>query len=345
MITKLFKKVLPSNLRSNIIKWRYGMSQKIKAASGSNKAATTLYYAFMSSEMKREHNAVIKGIAKKTRESNDKYLLRRNIHKLEKGLTMRPRRSIFAEGFITETYYEFKKQTPFEDEQFEWYRDVLSDYFTATGSSPVIDPLREDFNKNYNENIGLSKPFRRMDSEELKIKYDDLLSLAKRRRSIRWYLDQKVPRELVEKALQVGLLSPSACNRQPFEFRVIDDPEKVQRVAGFPMGTSGFSQQFPMVIVVVGDLSAYDSERDRHIIYIDGSLCAMSFVLALETLGLSSCIINWPDIESLERKMDKELNLPEHKRPVFLISVGYAHPDALVPFSKKKSVNEIITYN
>ena len=52
-----------------------------------------------------------------------------------------------------------------------------------------------------------------------------------------------------------------------------------------------------MIIVIVGELDAYEYDRDRHLIYIDGSLAAMTFMLALETLGLSSCPINWSGVE------------------------------------------------
>ena len=99
-------------------------------------------------------------------------------------------------------------------------------------------------------------------------------------------------------------LSPSACNRQPFEFRIFDKPELVEQVSSMPMGTQGFNHNFHnYYCCVVGKLRAYFNERDRHVIYIDASLAAMSFMYALETLELSSCPINWPDIEMREQKM------------------------------------------
>ena len=59
---------------------------------------------------------------------------------------------------------------------------------------------------------------------------------------------------------------PSACNRQPFEFRVFDDPLKF-KFQGIPMGTVGFTQ-FPVIIVLVGKLNAYEFDRDRHLIIL-----------------------------------------------------------------------------
>ena len=80
-------------------------------------------------------------------------------------------------------------------------------------------------------------------------------------------------------------------------------------------------------------------------IYIDGALAAMSFVLALETLGLSSCMINWPDVEQQERKLARLLHLEPDERPVMQIAIGYPDPLGLVPYSGKKSLERIRRYN
>jgi hypothetical protein len=71
----------------------------------------------------------------------------------------------------------------------------------------------------------------------------------------------------------------------------------------------------------------------------------MSFVFALETLGLSSTLINWPDLEPLELKMRKAIGLDLSERVVMLIAVGYDDPTALVPFSQKKELDSIRSYN
>ena len=70
----------------------------------------------------------------------------------------------------------------------------------------------------------------------------------------------------------------------------------------------GMATYIPVFIVVVGNLDAYDSERDRHL-FILMVLCQYGIYVGIETLGLSSCSINWPDIEQREKKMDKFLNL------------------------------------
>jgi nitroreductase len=139
--------------------------------------------------------------------------------------------------------------------------------------------------------------------------------------------------------------APSACNRLPYEYKIFDDPQLVQKVAGLPFGSAGYRQNIPMIAIIVGKLDSYFSPRDRHGIYIDASLSAMSFMFALETLGLASSVINWPDFEPLERKMQKTLGLKTEDRPVMLIAIGYADPKGKVAYSQKKDLKVLRSYN
>lgn len=54
----------------------------------------------------------------------------------------------------------------------------------------------------------------------------DVLEAIARRRSIRRFNDQAVPRELIEQILHAATLAPSGCNRQPWRFVVVQGAEK-----------------------------------------------------------------------------------------------------------------------
>jgi nitroreductase len=282
-------------------------------------------------------------------------LLVRNTHRLEKGLIMRPRREVFALDYIEETVraYEAAMRSHSAnnggfDRGLVWVHDVLEEYFAVTGSHPKIDPLRERF-------AGLPKPhrtsperwipYRRDLSMPPPVRFDELEALCQRRRSVRWFLPEPVPRELIDKAMRVAAQSPSACNRQPFVFHIFDDRELVQQVASIPYGVIGYEHQIPVIVVVVGQLRNFFDARDRHLIYIDGALAAMSFILALESLGLSSCCINWPDLPDREKKMAELLSLEPDERPVMLIALGWPDPEGLVPRSVKKPLSLLRRYN
>ena len=140
----------------------------------------------------------------------------------------------------------------------------------------------------------------------------------------------------------MAITAPSACNRQPFKFYVFNEPARAQSLGSIPMGTAGFAHNFQAIVVIVGDLSAYPYEKDRHIIYIDSGLAAMQFQLALETQGLGSCTINWPDIERHEQKMATELSLMPYERPVMLVAVGYPLAQGKIPYSAKKDAKDVV---
>lgn len=271
--------------------------------------ASTLYYASVSPAFRREHQAVLSGRVRYYDEQRSGrstiFMLRRNIHRIEKGLIMRPRRPIFATDYIEETTAGLRlltdgAQCSSSPEEIRWAKDVLHNYFQVVGRHPAIDVVRSEFDK-LKDSLGDAPelvPYQRDLESAPPVKFEDLHALALRRRSVRWFTQKPVPRDLIDRALLVAAQSPTACNRQPYQFRIFDDPNRAKRIAAIPMGTSGFSDNIPVVAVLVGDQSAYYHERDRHVIYIDASLAAMSFILALETLGLSSCCINWPDIEA-----------------------------------------------
>ena len=322
---------------------------------------TSSIYLFFNRSFRREHYSVVKGkwahLKTIKQDKANEYLLTRNIHRLEKGLIMKPRKPVFAKKYIFETVSAFEKFVKSKSiissnkNLIIWADNVLNEYFKVVNTDSEINKLKDvflDLQKNVihftenQENIPYERTI--LKPEDL-ISYDQFMRLSLQRRSVRWFLDKKVPRSLVDKAIEASAMSPSACNRQPFEFRVFDEPELVQKIGNFPMGTTGFSDNFQTLIVVVGKLEAYFSERDRHLIYIDGSLASMTLMLALETLGLSSCPINWPDIESREKMMQKELKLSSYERPIMLIAVGYPDPKGKVPFSAKKNLDKIRKYN
>ena len=111
------------------------------------------------------------------------------------------------------------------------------------------------------------------------------------------------------------------------------------------MGTTGFSNGYPCIAIVIGRLRAYPEPRDRHVIYIDASLATMSFLFALETQGIASCCINWPEVHELEVEMIKLLRLEVDERPVMLIALGYPDPTARVPYSQKRPLPEWRSFN
>ncbi len=133
----------------------------------------------------------------------------------------------------------------------------------------------------------------------------------KKRRSVRKYLDKKVEKEKILKILEAGRLAPSAMNKQPWDFIIVQDQKTREKIAKDTF-FARFLDQAPLVIVGVGDpqLKYYK---------IDVSIALQNMVLQATELGLGSCWIG----DFREEKVKKLLNIPKKKKIVCLISVGY----------------------
>lgn len=304
----------------------------------------------------RERRHVRRGIRayKRSVETGaDLYLLRRNIHRIEKGLTMRPARSEFAGDYIDETINAFRagvvsRSLDSGQPEINWMFSVLTGYFEATSTSehPSIVRARKLFREAIRAtDHGILDSGPHLANTPLPtVKIDDLEALATGRRSVRWFTSEPVSREIVDRAVQIGAEGPTACNRQPYRFEIFDDPISAAKVAAIPMGTGGYDHQIPGLIVIVGNLAAFFDQRDRHLIYIDGCLAAMGLIYGLEAQGVSSCCINWPDLPDREAAMRKLLGLQKYERVVMLVAYGYADPEALVPYSAKRVISDIRKY-
>lgn len=349
----LARRLIPSNLKDKIKKLLSGIDEFMLGVLSKDffihhpKIANSIYRLF-NSQFNREQQAVLAGrMAYRSHigvGEKSSALLRRNTHRLEKGLSMQPRRNVFAEEFIVETASCFAQCVTAEricEQELKWAEDVLCSYFSAVTHTENIAEAYRIFCQISKSSDGfvcaqLSIPYEHRQIERAQVDTDSFTALCRQRRAVRWFTNQQVADTDINRAIEIASLAPSACNRQPFEFFVANDRELAPSIAKYAGGTSGFVDNIPCTIVVVGDLSAYPADRDRHVIYIDGSLAAMQLMLALETMGLSSCPINWPDLDVPEQKMAKRLGLKPYERPVMLIAVGYAAPDGMIPFSQKK---------
>jgi nitroreductase len=322
---------------------------------GRSRLLARALYAVLSPRFAREQATVLYGRSRfggATAGQSDPQL-RRNTHRLEKGLLMQPRAATFATDYIEETVAAFERacvSAQHDAAEWAWAHDVLAEYFRVVKPTASIAAAEDRFRQalvgvrsppqETPEHLRLPKP--RASTTVAEVRFDDFMALCRQRRSVRWFLQTPVPRELIDKAVRAAAEAPSACNRQPFLFRLFDEPEQAARIASIAMGTGGYAHQIPALIVVLGDFSSFAHERDRHLPYIDGALASMQLMLALETLGLASCPINWPDVEALERRMDRALELPRHIRPIMLMAVGYPDPEGGVAHSEKKPVSLLL---
>ena len=318
-----------------------------------------LHYTLFSREFDREHCAVLAARGRHIRDvyagRGNLYMLRRNVHRLEKGLIMKPPRPIFGLDKIGETVHAYNAcldQLCSGNENVRtslaWAKNILTAYFERVAEHPIVSAARIAFeaaNTKAELNMSVSRvPYERSFDAELP-SIEQIENLARLRRSVRWFSDKHVPRAALDRAMRVAMEAPSACNRQPFRWEIFDTHELVQTVGAVPKGTPGWLHQIPVFAVIVGKFDALRFERDRHVPYIDGCLSAMNFINALEVQGISSCCVNFPDFADTEKRMAKVLKLQPWERAVMCLAIGYPDPKERVAYSQKVPLSMARMYN
>ncbi len=169
---------------------------------------------------------------------------------------------------------------------------------------------------------------------------DAVLDNIMTRTSIRLYQSRAVESEKVEQILKAGMAAPSALNRQPWTFVVVDDKETLQKLfVNHPRKTLTSA---PMAIVVCGDMTKAIKGEGREFWVQDASAATQNILLAAHALGLGAV---WTGVYPLAERVEATrsiLGLPEYITPLDIILVGYA---AESPAPKDKWNPENVHYN
>ena len=172
----------------------------------------------------------------------------------------------------------------------------------------------------------------------------------KTRRSIRRYKSEPVPSVMINQILQAAIWAPSAHNRQPWRFVVIERPSTKMKLAAAmgaklraDLSADGMSPDLiekdsnrsfqritnaPILILLcltMGDMDSYpDSRRQQNekmMAIQSTALAGQNLLLAAHSLGLGACWMCAPLF--CPQVVVDTLHLPSDWEPQALISVGY----------------------
>ena len=161
------------------------------------------------------------------------------------------------------------------------------------------------------------------------------------RTSIRQYTDEPVSKADIETMLRAGMAAPTAVNRQPWHFVVINSKEKLAELAGDnPRG--GMLKKAPLAIVVCGNMDKALPGQGNGFWVQDCSAATENILLAANAIGLGAVWTGlYPDVNRAGA-VAKVLKLPETFIPLCTIVIG--HP-AEQPAPKDKWKPENVSYN
>lgn len=142
------------------------------------------------------------------------------------------------------------------------------------------------------------------------------------RTSIRQYQpDRVIPKDTVELLLKAAMSAPTAVNKQPWQFIVIDNRESLDSLAEV-LPYAKMLEHASLAIVPCGDLSKAYPEEPAYWIQ-DVSAATENLLLAAHSLGLGAVWTGvYPTKERVEA-VSERLGLPAHIIPLAVVPVGY----------------------
>lgn len=185
-----------------------------------------------------------------------------------------------------------------------------------------------------------------------------------RRRSLRFFSDRPVPKEVIENIIRTASTAPSGAHKQPWTFCVVGEPalkaeikaaaeaEERESYSGrmseewlrdlAPLGTDWqkpFLEIAPWLIVVFKKAYEVEGGERSKCYYVNESVgIACGFLLAaIHHAGLASLTHTPSPMNFLQRILDR----PENERPFLLIPVGYPAEGATVPDLQRKPLEQV----
>lgn len=165
----------------------------------------------------------------------------------------------------------------------------------------------------------------------------ETLEAIRTRKSIRNFLDNPVPLDLIRQILEAGARAPSGGNKQPWRFVVVTDRKKIQNFD--PHYHQPAVENAPAVIVVCANphdtWERYD--EDDMCYKLDTAAAIQNILLAMHDLGLGAV---W--VISCSKKVIRRLvGIPLHWEIISIIPCGYYEPDDNPGKTTRKPLAEV----
>jgi nitroreductase len=147
----------------------------------------------------------------------------------------------------------------------------------------------------------------------------DALTAIMTRRSIRKYRQKRIPLEMIETLLRAGMTAPSARNKQPWEFVVIQSREVLDDIAQWHPYAKMLYEAF-VAILVCANMKIQEMEG---YCALDCAAATENILILAHALGLGAVWIGiYPRAERIV-KTREVLSLPPFILPISLVSLGY----------------------
>lgn len=165
--------------------------------------------------------------------------------------------------------------------------------------------------------------------------YEGLIS----RRSVRIYTGKRIDDEKISAIVKAGMFAPSANNKRPWHFIVIEDRtilDKIMKAHPY----SSMLTKASHAIVVCGDSKL---ENGPGYYKLDCSAATQNILLAAHSMGLGAVWLGVEPREERIKAITEILGLPPHVHPLSIVSLGISDkipskiPDRFEPSKIKRN--------
>jgi len=165
-----------------------------------------------------------------------------------------------------------------------------------------------------------------------------ILEAIKKRKSVRRYLDKKIPEDILKEIMEAARLAPSASNRQPWKLVVVQDKKLRQQLMQASRNQS-FVGEASVVIAGCAINVNHIMPNGIHSYPVDLAILLDHISLQAAELGLGTCWIGAFNQE----KVKEILHITDDVTVVCLMTLGYPAGDGFK--SSRKPLDEIVCYN
>ena len=157
------------------------------------------------------------------------------------------------------------------------------------------------------------------------------------RRNVRSYRPDPVPDSDLQRIAEAGWRSPSASNRQPWDFVIVTDPEQLQELSTVWQGARHIAAA-PAAIALVAP--APPDERRKLLDQYDLGQATMAMMLAATDLGIGTGHSAVGD----QDKARAILGVPDDHIVAYLLGLGYPADRPLTPIGKpdRRPIDEVV---
>ncbi|MDO9323655.1 MAG: nitroreductase family protein [Methanoregula sp.] len=171
----------------------------------------------------------------------------------------------------------------------------------------------------------------------------DMEIYLKKRRSVRHFTSDPVPKAKIEQVLDIARYAASGGNGQPVQWIVVHDPKRVKKIAGLTVEwmRTLVNSPHPMSGYVPGLIGAWEAGHDvicrgaPHLLFAhipegnpiastDAIIALTHFDVAAPAFGIGTCWAGFVAMAaSSYEPLQKELNLPAGRKSAYAMMFGH----------------------